>query len=258
MFWPRRRAILLIHGYNVTEDEALDSLGQFRDALTYYAPALLQNTFVCTWAGNWDIPLLRPTAYPFILSKAKESADTLLEYLTDWYASPSAPAELVIIAHSLGCRLLLETLLKLRNAGKPPSMARLIVVLMAAAVPIDYFLPQREFLPLVGFVDVMVILHSHADTVLSTWFGPGQTAAHDGRFPEAVGLRGHPLGTPWTREHAMLEYDHGDYWRELETAEIVCEVLGLPISPSSRALPLRQRKALAMRDIPTLPFLPML
>ena len=48
----RRRAVLLVHGYNVNEDEAVSALGGFRSALAHFAPELQPDTFICTWAGN--------------------------------------------------------------------------------------------------------------------------------------------------------------------------------------------------------------
>jgi Alpha/beta hydrolase of unknown function (DUF900) len=252
----RRRAILLVHGYNVTEGEAVASMGAFRTTLAYYAPNLLPDTFICTWAGNWNIPGIRPLAYMAMLGHAQESSATFLEAIQQWYARPAAPEELVIVAHSLGCRLVLETLLRMQAAGRPAGMSKLIVVLMAAAVPTEHFNTGGRLRATLGAVDVMVVLHSQADTVLSRVFGLGQTLAGDGRFPEAVGLRAHPPGTPWTRSQAMSAFDHGDYWREMETAELVCQVLGFSIRGGTSGVPLAMRKRLSMHRLATMPMLP--
>jgi esterase/lipase superfamily enzyme len=244
-FQPRRRAVLLVHGYNVNETEAIKSLTDFREALGYFDPALAADTFICSWAGNWEIPILRPVAYPFMLRNAHESSETLLQAIHDWYATPLAPEELIIIAHSLGCRLTLEMLKTMAAQGRPQRLRRLSVILMAAAVPTDYvgrggLLEIAATLP-----DVRVVLHSESDNVLSFAFGLGQTIARDGWFPEAIGLRGNPQSVPWTRTEQMRAFDHGDYWAELETAELVCAVLGIAIRRSSvRGVPLATRKLL--------------
>jgi hypothetical protein len=54
----------------------------------------------------------------------------------------------------------------------------------------------------------------------------------------------------------MPGFDHGDYWRELETAELVCQVLGFPIRSGTSGVPLAVRKNLAMHSLATMPMLP--
>jgi Alpha/beta hydrolase of unknown function (DUF900) len=253
---PRRRAILLIHGYNVNEAEALSAMGLFRRTLAHYAPSLLDDTFLCTWAGNWNIPGLRPFAYPFMLHHARESALTLLEAIQQWYARLSAPEELVIVAHSLGCRLALEMLLGLEVAGRPVRLRRLIVILMAATIPTEHFVQAGRLFPTLRVADITVVLYSQDDNVLAWAFGLGQTLGGDGWFPEAVGLRANPPGTPWTHAQQMRSFDHGDYWHEMETAALVCGVLGLSVRSSELGVPLAARKALRGRGLPLLPLLP--
>ncbi len=160
------------------------------------------------------------------------------------------------MAPSLGCRLVLETLLSFHSAGRPANLKRLIVILMAAAVPIEHFAPGGRLHPTLQVADVIVVLHSDADTVLSRFFGIGQTLAGDGRFPEAVGLRGYPRGTSWTRAQQMRAFDHSDYWKEMETAELVCRVLGFSIRASDSGIPLATQKVLSARRLPIMPLLP--
>jgi len=245
-FYDRRqRGILLVHGYNVNEEEAVRVLGGFRTALAYFAPALRPDTFTCTWAGNWNIPGLRPAAYPFMLRNANESADTLLGTIEDWYERPFAPEELVIVAHSLGCRLTLDMLATMEVQGRPVRLKRLTVILMAAAVPTAHIAGGGKLERALRVPDVAVVLHSQSDSVLSSVFGLGQTIARDGWFPEAVGLRGNPQGAHWSRTQKMPAFDHGDYWGELETAELVCRILGFSISGFASGVPLAARKLLA-------------
>jgi esterase/lipase superfamily enzyme len=255
-FDPRRRAVLLIHGYNVDEDEALKVLNEFKNTLSYFAPTLRPDIFTCTWAGNWKVPALRPAAYPFMLRNARESSETLLELIQDWYARPTAPQELVIIAHSLGCRVTLEMLQAMAIKGRPGRLRRLVVVLMAAAVPTEHVDHGGALEQATPFADVRVVLHSGSDTVLSFWFGLGQTIARDGWFPEAVGLHGYPQSVRWTRTEQMRAFDHGDYWAELETAEMICELLGIPIKQSAvSGVPLATRKLLKQHRVVLAPLL---
>ena len=72
-----------------------------------------------------------------MLQNAHDSATTLLEDIQERYPDPSAPEELVIVAHSLGCRLVLDMLTAMGQRGRPIGLKRFVVILMAAAVPIS-------------------------------------------------------------------------------------------------------------------------
>jgi hypothetical protein len=253
------RAILLIHGYNVSEDKAVVDLGEFRDALSYYAPDLKDHTYTCAWAGNWGMPGVRVGAYPFMLGQAKASSTTLLETIQEIYQPPSGPEELIIIAHSLGCRVTLEMLHALQaDGGRPAGLKRLVVILMAAAVPIEHVDKGGLLASAVTVPDVTIVLHSEDDWVLSRVFGLGQTMGGDGWFPEAVGLRGRPQTAPWSKTKQMHAFTHGDYWAELETAELVCAMLQIQTRRGAiSGAPLATRKRLRQNSLPATGLLPM-
>jgi hypothetical protein len=250
----RDRTVLLIHGYNVTETAAAKTLNGFKASLAYFAPKLPEGTFTCTWTGNmWS---LGPAAYPFMLRYAKESAKVLLREIIKWYARPWAAEELVIVAHSLGCRLTLEMLSAMNSQGRPQSLKKLVVILMAAAVPVEHMELEGKLRDALGAADTTIVLHSQDDGVLRKWFRIGQTVALDGRWPEAVGLGGSPQSAGWSQSTPMHAFDHSDYWAELETAELICRILGFPIRSSSRGVPLAARKLLAQRSGTATPLLP--
>jgi pimeloyl-ACP methyl ester carboxylesterase len=251
----RDRTVLLIHGYNVTDGDAAETLNGFRKTLENFAPDLPRNTFTCTWTGN--MRSLGPAAYPFMLRYAKESATTLLEAIDEWYAEPWAAKELIIVAHSLGCRLTLEMLSAMNSKGRPPSLKKLVVILMAAAVPVEHMELEGKLRDALDVPDATIILHSQDDGVLRKWFRIGQTVALDGVWPEAVGLRGAPQSAAWAQSTPMHAFDHSDYWAELETAEQLCRILGIPIRTSSRGVPLATRKLLTQRQGAVAPLLPM-
>ena len=60
-------------------------------------------------------------------------------------------------------------------------------------------------------------LFSEADNVLHWAFPPGETAAFEGFFPQAVGRFGNPDST-WTDLFDLQPYDHGNYFPGLMTA----------------------------------------
>jgi hypothetical protein len=131
----------------------------------------------------------------------------------------------VLVAHSLGCRVALSTIAKLdhwaknaHRAGRPP---RMHVVLMAAAVPVPDCAGRGRYAQEPHFARCSV-MYSPLDGVLGKVFPLGQ--AFVDRHAEAVGLRGHPEAGRW---HARLRTPngHGDYWGSPETARQVLGVL---------------------------------
>jgi hypothetical protein len=216
------RSMILIHGFNVKEEESLPTLGRFRDALGHYAPSLKKDIFTCTWPGNWNMPIARHFAYSTMIKKAAGSALTLGETIEKRHERDTAPAELVIVAHSLGCKVAIEVLTRMAKEGRPKKIKKLIVALMAAAVPVEHLRPGGKYHAALKVVDTIVALHSPDDDILKPLiFGVGQLFAGDKRS-EAVGLHAHPEGTEWTAKNHMREYNHGDYWSNI------------PIRPSER------------------------
>jgi hypothetical protein len=184
--------VILIHGFNVKEEESLPTLGRFRDALGHYAPSLKKDIFTCTWPGNRNMPIATHFAYSTMIKKAAGSALTLGETIEKRYERDTAPAELVIVAHSLGCKVAIEVLTRMAEEGRPKKIKKLIVALMAAAVPVEHLRPGGKYHAALKVVDTIVALHSPDDDILKPLiFGVGQLFAGDGRS-EAVGLHAHP------------------------------------------------------------------
>jgi pimeloyl-ACP methyl ester carboxylesterase len=250
------RAVLLVPGYNKTEEEANEALGVFRSflaALTYEIDP--EAVIVCSWPGDWEVPFVRGLAYPFVFGKVEASAQTLHEAIDKWFKSTLCPKELIIVAHSLGCRLVLEMLARMAAAGRPETLKRLKIVMMAAAVPVDMVMSKIGHAP--AAPDVRAVLYSESDQILYWAFPPGQAAAERGWSREAAGLHGRPLQDAWTSRKQMPMFDHGDYWSEMQTAEAICGILGLTIKAGAlRMTPLHVRKLLMQRQTPMVPPLP--
>lgn len=241
------RRVVLVHGFNVSEDGAIRASRDFRDSIADHSAALARETLILTWPGDWPVPLVAPGAYPLLIGNAVSSGRVFAREVRKWYSEAGGPEELIIVAHSLGCRMTLEMLLELGRLGKPPGLKVLAVVLMAAAVRSD----NAGLLEGSAAVsNAMVALHSDADGVLRIAFPLGQTVAGEGWMPEAVGLRGRPNG-PWLAKHAMTGLDHSQYWGDHQTAEIVCRLIR-HLSPSLalRNLPLPSR-TLRVKVLPT-------
>lgn len=221
-FAAKKRRILLIHGYNVTEKSAAAAMYQLRENVSRQAEPLGSACFTVTWPGNRAVYLGGPAAYPWLKDIAVKTGAMLHRHLVREYEEGFGAEELVIVAHSLGCRVALELASRLTRCDRPAGLRRVILFLMAAAVP-------TELDDLIGKAsnnsDAVFVLHSLADWVLWSWFRLGQTAALEGMMPEAVGRRGNPDSPKWTDQRAMVGYGHGDYWPGDGTADFICEKL---------------------------------
>ncbi|MEM7508640.1 MAG: alpha/beta hydrolase [Pseudomonadota bacterium] len=213
------RKVLLIHGFNTTQAEAEAGYEAFQDLIERQAPRLARRICPVYWPGDSG---LKGGAYPWLVERAAQAGAQLAE----WMARQED--ELVIVAHSLGCRLTLEALVQLPLDRGP----RIRLFLMAAAVPVGLFedgSPMREAARRADSVDV---LHSRADGVLAFWFRLGQTAApgEAALLPEAVGLRGRPRRKLWSRTVEMPGYDHGQYWGGHRMATHLAHRLGAAVA----------------------------
>ena len=116
------------------------------------------------------------------------------------------------VAHSLGCRVALETIEFLRQNGGPVVGK---VCLMAAAVPLFKVQTGGELVEAMEHAGEVRILHSDDDAVLRDTFPPGQTLAggNEGFFPTALGLHGFLSAA--SGRIVSVDVDnagHGDYW----------------------------------------------
>lgn len=214
------RRIVLIHGYNVSELASLNSMSQLRHVLSERCPIIAAEILTLTWPGNALWYRGGPASYFAKVDVARRAGKLLYDYSMAEYQRGEGPRELVIVAHSLGCRLTLEFLSRLNR--RPPRLQKIVVILMAAAVPVE----QSNLIAQATVnADEVTVLHSKDDRVLRRWFRLGQTVAGEGRWPEAIGSHGNPGIPPWSGARSMLGYDHGDYWLGDATADAIAERL---------------------------------
>ena len=125
--------------------------------------------------------------------------------------------QIVLVAHSLGNRLSLEMIADLLAQPKRAWGRIEGFVLMAAAVIVGNVDVQGRLYPAARSVLTQNVF-SEADNVLHWAFPPGETAALEGVFPQAVGLFGKPYST-WTDRFDLQPLDdHGNYFPGLVTA----------------------------------------
>jgi hypothetical protein len=140
-----RRIAILIHGYNTDPGEARDDYNQFRADLRQIGvrPDIYESIWNLYWPayvpkGNWGWwretmgKYISRGSYPLQLSKAKAIGEKLAIYFEQTPTLTGSRVQLVLIGHSLGCRLVLEILAhQAALTNRVPG-----ICLMAAAVPV--------------------------------------------------------------------------------------------------------------------------
>jgi pimeloyl-ACP methyl ester carboxylesterase len=141
----RRRCAFMVHGFNNHAGEAARAYNGFRVQQLARVPglselALDRRLADVHWPGDaeWWGPLdpLDFLVYPEAVAHARESAAQLAALIA--HALPALDV-VDFVGHSLGCRVILETLQRMADDDTPVHVGR--VVLMAAAVPADFLEP---------------------------------------------------------------------------------------------------------------------
>ena len=219
-FSPRApRLIILIHGYNVNRpngEAGFNAFGQLLQNHNVPELSVLGQVIGFLWPGDVDIKFIAGLFYPVKMQAARDSAARLAEFLLALRGPNGSPMQIVLIAHSLGNRLSLEMITDLlaqpnRTWGRIEGF-----VLMAAAVIVGDVDMQGRLSPAAKSLRTRT-LFSEADKILHWAFPPGETAALEGFFPQAVGRFGNPYSA-WTERFDLQPYDHGNYFPGLMTA----------------------------------------
>jgi pimeloyl-ACP methyl ester carboxylesterase len=155
-------------------------------------------------------PAISASSYSLEVEKARTwVADQLSAYL-----DRIGQISVFFIAHSLGCRVVLEVLERLLNSVVS-TVTCSGYLLMAGAVPIDQLMPAGRLGPTAFLPTGRFCLHSTRDLVLCAAFPPGQLLSGEiplYGLPVATGLTGWPSAM-WS-DHVNTSLSHGSYWRE--------------------------------------------
>jgi pimeloyl-ACP methyl ester carboxylesterase len=243
-----RHLLILVHGFNNTETKATESYGimfaQLEEHFRYSAVAPDAVAFL-HWPGNHAVGatgILDVFGYDIDIYNARQSSRRLADFLTGFHRPPTSPLKVTFLGHSMGCRLILETLVMLADENSP----RIEVVgLMAPAVPVDLLrspASPNELPDVIGrlrsaFRERRRILKffSKSDWVLWLGFPRGQQLAYWSNiepihYREAVGLYGGPDGIGESRQTTN---GHSDYWKD----EKVADQYKAALDPTFRRLP---------------------
>ena len=236
------RSVLLVHGYNVNRRSAESAYGKLLGHLSERFPP----TWRVFWPGNrWG--LLGFASYPLEVHRAKESAARLADYLRGLRGPGGGRSEIAIVAHSLGCRVVLEALEILARNRHDLQPRVTFLCLMAAAVPVEMLYPDDQLRRGFYLSERRLVLHKEGDAVLGLAFPVGQALAYRRRieprvYRHAVGLRGEPLEAVGER-CPMGGMQHGAYWNDTKTADMISLAMGTVVrrSPPQRRRPARWR-----------------
>jgi len=234
---------LLIHGYNAESDEAAASYEDLLHTMKWRSlmpPFLERQSCLFFWQGYTSgggatgKTRFSPLSYHKQIPSACDAAIALKRYL-DKKIAKYGPVTVNLIAHSLGCRLMLELLESYAQTPAHCAIRFPVAVLLAAAVP-SGFVENRERLSQgARLPDRAAVLFSNKDSILTFWFRIGQTRAKEGTLPTAVGATGNPAilrpAGVWTARTAT-ENKHSGYFTDFVTAREIARVFGLPIPKS--------------------------
>jgi pimeloyl-ACP methyl ester carboxylesterase len=218
----RRETLVLAHGFNNNEQEAAEAfigyrVGQY-STFGNLSPGSLDRLLAdAFWPGDADwgwFDFAEPLIYGKSVSKAKDSAAVLARQIL---ALPNLET-VSFLGHSLGCRVVLETVERLLDAGRP-AIGR--ICLMAPAVPVEMVSAGGRFdgvlRKLQGLHVKIRVLHSTDDGVLAGAFVPGQASAGPKEASlRALGRKGPPQSMPGLGDNVSHQQiygaAHSDYW----------------------------------------------
>jgi hypothetical protein len=207
-----KRVVFMVHGFNVDRTDGTAEL----TALGASLPAVGNGAAVAVlWPGDSAIG---PLSYPFETSKADDSAVELATFIGD--NLPQQPT-ISFIGHSLGCRVVMQTLRQLWTKGIAVSQ----VCVMAAAVDNDSLGAAAEYFGAAQFASRVGVLWSPSDRVLEFAYPLGNLLSAFIHWTEtsdaALGYIGprhsdSPPGAPPAEVQSVgipagAGVDHGDY-----------------------------------------------
>jgi hypothetical protein len=224
-----RRVVILIHGFANSSKRADRSYDAFAAGLENCLPSCPERFatyFRFHWPGDHPLPVFNQASFSTRIQSAETSGGVLAEKLA---ATLPADAEIILVAHSLGCRVALAVLRWFIR--KVPAQGPRIgaVFLLAAAVPVRDCHGTGKYAGRLSGARYLT-MYSHHDMVLRIAFPPGHLGFD--WLAQAVGRHGAPERDRWDLRFST-GLGHSDYWRSPGVAQAV----GRAISPLAKYLP---------------------
>jgi hypothetical protein len=205
-----RRLVILVHGFNVDMASARERYEEFLSRLEVRAwPAPLERYgafFGFHWPGDHRFKPASVATFPVRIDEAKEAGQQLARLIRKCLRSDQ---EVFFIAHSLGCRVVMEALYAMAAMEADGLAPVRGVFLMAGAVPYQKCEGDEIFHRRDPERPRDWVIHSARDRVLQFSFPSGEWLHGEGGG-EAIGRHGLPAGR-WHRS-VPTKLGHGDYW----------------------------------------------
>lgn len=158
----------IIHGFNVSEKKGRESLTKLAKILDNDKPDTA--VVIVLWPGDSPIG---PISYPF--SEGKQAIDTAMQLSRFIEDDVGRKATINIVAHSLGCQVALETVLRLSAMAADGDEDYPIAQICLFAAAVDDFslsMPKR-FKHAVSRAQRVLVLSSKDDSVLKFMYPIG-------------------------------------------------------------------------------------
>lgn len=212
----RTSVVILVHGFNNHLGTARTYYRTFRDRQYELDEKLMPKNLESLiadlhWPGDADWGIadkLDFLIYPAAVGTAQKTKAIIASHLR----SMQHLHKVSFIGHSLGCRVVLETIDELSKAPGP-SIEK--VCLMAAAVPVFKVVEGGQLYDAISRPKKVLVMHSRSDKVLKWAFRLGQSAAagDEGLWPRALGSRKPPSKLPANVDEINIKgAGHSDYW----------------------------------------------
>jgi len=218
-----RRMIILVHGFNVPQQAAVESFATFHGRLSDQLSGVgrhLPPIWAFYWPGDHESRGLSAATYSARIPVAERAGERLGKLLTK--LDPAQ--QVILIAHSLGCRVVLEALRYVADeeAGGTASAEVPVACLLAAAVPVGRCVGQAEpYAPSV-ITNTVHVLYSCRDRILQWTFRVGQHIYGEDKG-EAVGRNGWPVDR-WAEPYDT-GLGHKGYWSASQSVDEVARVI---------------------------------
>jgi hypothetical protein len=198
-----RDVIFAVHGFETDQLYGTRMFARLNARLALPPSAVFIGVL---WPGDSWLPFVD---YPVEGSISMDTGNRLAGYCNTWLGAANSFS---FVSHSLGARVVLQTLVELNRKAK-------LACLTAAAI--NQSCLAEEYAAAMQNVEAMTLLTSRKDQVLEMAYPPGDVIAdtldHDHPYLEpALGYDGPSVGEtplvawPW-RICDVEAYDHGDY-----------------------------------------------
>jgi hypothetical protein len=194
------------------------------------------------WPGDHAFKLISLERFHKQIPVAIKTGFRLEQFLQTLPPSNSRPYKLVLIGHSLGCRIILEALAHMaRRQGRRRQVR---IFLMAAGVPVQMVKPKGRLHAAAKYPKTSHVFCSIGDEALAV-FPIGQKRAKEPGLTdfEPVGTRGNPSDL-WTKSYREDSHLHGTYWQSYWAASLILRALGEPAPKSVQTRTIRSKPAL--------------